>query len=472
MNPKKVVVIGGGPGGYAAAIRAAQLGARPILIEEDRIGGTCLNRGCIPTKALLSDVKRLRSLKSSPVFQPLFPLSHGGFDLLQSMMDRKQKVVEEMVRGVEILLESQRVTVMCARGDLLGSHQVVLLNGEEKREVIQADAIILAPGSKSKMLPDISPDGEKIITSDEALKIKRIPREMVIVGGGYIGVEFATLFNTLGSRVTVIEMLDSILPGVEGELVRNLLRFLERDGVKILTESKVEDLRSEGEGLRLTVRTSQGIEELAAEKLLLAVGRIPDLGLDFSRVGIETAPAGIRVNDRMETSAPHIYAVGDAIGGLLLAHVAQEEGIVAAENVMGMKRQMEYGLIPVCIFTYPEIASVGLSEKEARDRGAIKIGRFPFRSNPGALISGETDGLIKVVVSREDDEIMGVHIIGHEATTLISIASTLMRQGMKAREFSKWIQAHPTAPEALREAFLDVDGMAIHLPRPLRGHKS
>jgi dihydrolipoamide dehydrogenase len=381
-------------------------------------------------------------------------------------------VVEEMVRGVEMLLESQRVAVKCAHGDLLGFNQVVLSNGEGEKEVIRADAIILAPGSKSKMLPGISPDGEKIITSDEALKIKKIPREIVIVGGGYIGVEFATIFSLLGSKVTIIEILDEILPGVEGELVRNLRRFMERDGVRILTKSKVEDLCPMEEGLRLTVRTSQGIEELTAEKLLLAVGRSPNLGLDFSKAGIETTPAGIRVNERMETSAPLIYAVGDAIGGLLLAHVAQEEGMVAAENVMGMNRQMVYDLIPACIFTYPEIASVGLTEKEARGRGAAKIGRFPFRSNPGALILGETDGLIKVVVNQEDDKIMGIHIIGHEATTLISIASTLMRQGMKAREFSKWIQAHPTAPEALREAFLDVDGMAVHLPRPLRVHKS
>ena len=465
MNSKRVVVIGGGPGGYVAAIRAAQLGSKVTLVEKDKIGGTCLNRGCIPTKSLLSDAKLLRSLRRSPIFQSLIP---EGFNPIESMMDRKEKVVQELVKGIELLLESYRVSMIYAHADLLGIHRVVLLNGEEKREIIEADAIILAPGSKSKILPDFSPDGEKIITSDEALKINKTPKEIVIVGGGYIGIEFATLFNVLGSKVTMIEILDNILPGLEGELVRNLRRFLEKDGVNIFTNSRVEDIQSMGEGLRLTVRTSQGIQEVSTEKLLLSVGRVPNLELNFSKSGVETSSSGIRVNQRMETTTPHIYAIGDAVGGPLLAHVASEQGIVAAENAMGIDREMKDDPIPVCVFTYPEIASVGLTEKEAKVKGEIKIGRFPFRSNPTALISGETDGLIKVVVGRENDEILGVHIIGHDASILISIALTLMRQGVKASEFSRFIQAHPTTPEALKEVFLDVNGLAIHLPKPLR----
>ena len=465
MGTKRVVIIGGGPGGYVAAIRASQLGAKVILIEKDKIGGTCLNRGCIPTKSLLSDVKLLRSIKHSPIFQSLI---HEGFNPLESMMERKEKVVQELVKGVEMLLQSHRVSIQYAHADLLGPHQVVLVDGGEKKETIEADAIILALGSKSKSLSDVVPDGEKIITSDEALKIKKIPKEIVIIGGGYIGVEFATLFNTLGSEVTIVEILENILPGLEGELVRNLKRFLERDGVKILTNSKVEDIQSMEDGLRLKVRTPQGIQEVSAEKMLLSVGRIPNLELDFSKAGVDVSSAGIRVNHRMETTTPHIYAIGDAVGGSLLAHVASEQGIVAAENVMGMDRKMEDVPVPICIFTYPEIASIGLTEKEAKVKGEIKIGRFPFRSNPTALISGETDGLIKVIVSKEDDKILGVHIIGHDASNLISIASTLMRQGVKASEFSRLIQAHPTTPEALKEAFLDVNGLAIHLPRPLR----
>jgi dihydrolipoamide dehydrogenase len=465
MNQRRVVIIGGGPGGYVAAIRAAQRGAKVTLIEKDKIGGTCLNRGCIPTKALLFDAKMLHSLRRSTVFQSFL---NERFNPLESMMDRKEKVVQELVKGVEMLLESHRVTVKHARADLLGPNRVVLLYNDGKKEIVEGDAIILAPGSKSKALSHITPDGEKIFTSDEALQIKKIPREMAIVGGGYIGVEFATIFNALGSKVTIVEILDNLLPGLEDELARNLRRFLERDGIRILTKSKVEALHPEEDGLKLTVDTPQGIQETAAEKLLLAVGRSPNLDLDFQKSGIEISPTGIRVNRRMETTAPHIYAIGDAIGGTLLAHVAMEEGVVAAENAMGIDHEMEDRLIPLCVFSYPEIASVGLTEKEAREKGTIKIGRFPFRSNPAALISGETDGLIKVTARREDDQVLGVHIIGHDAGTLISIASFLMEQNVKSGEFGRLVQAHPTTPEALKEAFLDVDGLAIHLPRPLR----
>jgi dihydrolipoamide dehydrogenase len=463
--PKKVIVIGGGPGGYVAAIRAAQLGAKVTLIEKDKIGGTCLNRGCIPTKSLLHDAKILRSLKDSPVFHPLY---HEEFHPFESMMNRKEKVVEEFVKGVEMLLQSQRVAVKHGHAELFGFHQIVLLNGGRKKETIEADAIILAPGSRSKNLPDIVSDGEKIITSDEALKLRKVPKEMIIVGGGYIGVEFATIFNTLGSKVTIVEILENILPGLEGELVRNLRRFLERDGIKIFTKSKIEELRSVEDRSRIKVRTSQGIESIGAEKVFLAVGRAPNLDLDFSKAGVEFSSTGIRVNRRMETTTPHIYAIGDAVGGTLLAHVAMEEAVVAAENAMGIDSQMDNNPVPVCIFTYPEIASIGLTEKEAKEKGEIKIGRFPFRSNPAALISGETDGLIKVIVDRENDRILGVHIIGHEASGLISIASCLMKQGIKSKDFSRFIQAHPTSPEALKEAFLDVDGMAVHPPKPLR----
>ena len=465
MSSKKVIIIGGGPGGYVAAIRAAQLGAKVTLVEKDEIGGTCLNRGCIPTKSLLHDVKLLRSIRRSPIFQSLL---QGDFDPLASMMERKEKVVRELVKGVEILLESYRVTVKSARAELLGPNQVVLLYGGEEKEIIEADAVILALGSKSKGLPGIFPDGDKIISSDDALRTKKIPSEIVIIGGGYIGVEFATIFNVLGSKVTIVEILDTILPGLEGELVRNLRRILEKDNVRVLTQSSIEKVDPFGEALRLTVKTPQGIQEVMADKLLVAVGRAPNLDLNFGKAGVEVTSAGVRVNNRMKTTVPNVYAIGDATGGAMLAHVAMEEGVIAAENIMGMDRDKENQLIPLCIFTYPEIASIGLTEKEAKARGEIKIGRFPFRSNPKAVITGETEGLIKVVVDRKTDKILGVHIIGHEASTLISIASSLMRQGVKSKEFSRFIQAHPTSPEALKEAFLDADGMAIHLPRPLR----
>jgi dihydrolipoamide dehydrogenase len=384
------------------------------------------------------------------------------------MMDRKNRVVQELVKGIEVLLESHRIMVKYAQADLLGPRKIILLDREDKSETMEADAIILAPGSITKSLPDISPDGEKIITSYEALKLKKTPREIMIVGGGYIGIEFATLFHLLGSKVTIVEILENILPGLEGELVRNLRRFLEREGVRILTKSKVENIHPLEEKLIVTVITPQGMQEITAEKILLAVGRSPRLDLDFLKIGVEVSSSGIRVTPKMETTAPEIYAIGDAIGGTLLAHVAMEEGVVAAENVMGLDRSRKSQFIPLCIFTYPEIGSVGLTEQEAKLKGKVKIGRFPFRSNPTAVISEETDGWIKVIASQETDEILGVHIIGHEASILVSVVSSLMKKGIKSKEFSGFIQAHPTIPEALKEAALDVDGMAIHLPRPLR----
>jgi len=238
--------------------------------------------------------------------------------------------------------------------------------------------------------------------------------------------------------------------------------------VSVLTQSSIEKVDPFGSALKLTVKTPQGVQEVAADQLLVAVGRTPNLDLNFGKAGVEVTSAGVKVNHRMRTTVPNVYAIGDATGGAMLAHVAMEEGVIAGENIMGMDRDKENQLIPLCIFTYPEIASIGLTEKEAKARGEIKIGRFPFRSNPKAVISGETEGLIKVVVDRKTDKILGVHIIGHEASTLISIVSSLMKQDVKAGEFSKIIQAHPTIPEALKEAFLDTEEMAIHLQKPLR----
>ncbi len=466
MNPKSVAIIGGGPGGYVAAIRASQLGARVTLIEEDKVGGTCLHRGCIPTKSLLHDAKLLRSIKSSIVFQSLVP---EGFNPLKLMMDRKRKVVDELARGIEMLLESYRITVKYAKADLSGNRKLVLVDRYGRKEVLKTDALILAPGSKSKILSNISPDGGRIITSDQALEIKEVPREMVIVGGGYIGVEFATIFHSLGSRVTIVEILENILFGLEDEMVRNLRRWMEKDGIKILTNSSIEELKLREDGLTLKVKTPKGIQEIPSEKLLLSVGRIPNLEIEFSKEGIEFSQSGIRVNRRMETSRPNIYAVGDAIGGTLLAHMAMEEGVVAAENAVGINHEMEDRPIPICIFTYPEVASIGLTEKEARGKTEIKVGRFPFRSSPAGVISGETEGLIKVIANRATDEILGIHIIGNGASILISMATAMI--GSKLKDVTQFVQAHPTLPEALKEACLDVDGLAIHLPKPLRIQK-
>ena len=286
MSARRVVIIGAGPAGYVAAIRASQLGAKVTLIEQDRIGGTCLNRGCIPTKALLSDAKLLRKLRHSSVFAPLVT---EDFNPLAAMMERKRNVVEELVKGVEMLLDSYRVNVKKGRADLFGANQVILNDGDGKQETFEADAIILGPGSKSKTLPNMTPDGNMMITSDEALELEKIPREIVIVGGGYIGAEFATLFNLLGSRVTLVEVLDDLLPGLEAELVRHFRRSLEGSGVKVLTKSTVDEVSVKEEAVELTVKTPQGAQRISAEKVLLSVGRAPHLDLDFSKAGVVTS---------------------------------------------------------------------------------------------------------------------------------------------------------------------------------------
>lgn len=464
MDSKRVVIIGGGPGGYVAAIRSAQLGAGVTLIEKDRIGGTCLHRGCIPTKTLLHDAKILHSLKGSNVFRSIIP---ERFNPWRLMIDRKRKVVDDLARGVRMLLDSYGVRVKYARADFLENRELLLIDENGKNEILKADALIIATGSRSKILSNINPDGIKIITSDEALEITEIPGEMVILGGGYIGVEFATLFNLLGTKVTIVEILENILPTIEEELVRNLRRFMERDGIRIFTRSKIEEIHEKEEGLKIIIKTPTGIKELSGEKLLLATGRVPNIDIHYSKAGLEVHSNGIQVNKKMETAVSQIYAIGDVTGRHFLAHTAMQEGVVASENIMGHNYEIKDRLIPICIFTNPEIASIGLTEKEARERGEIKVGRFPFRSNPTAVICGEKDGFIKVVSSKESDEILGVHIIGHDASTLISLASSMMGGGGRVKDFSKLIQAHPTLPEAMREAMLDIDKVAIHLPKSL-----
>ncbi len=458
------MVIGGGPGGYVAAIRAAQLGGRVTLIEKDRIGGTCLNRGCIPTKTLLHDAKLLRSFKNSPLFKFVTPDPSG---LLQSMMERKEQVIDELVKGIELLLNSYRVKLVRGEAHLLSSKQVEIVREDRGREILEADAILLAPGSVSKILSHLRLDREKIITSDEALELRETPREMVIVGGGYIGVELATFFHTLGSKVTIVEILENILPGMEEEVVRNLRRIFEKERIQIFTGSTVEEICETGTRVGLKINTPKGRIDLSCEKLLLAVGRIPNISSALTQVGIEYTPQGIKVNSYLETSLPDVYAFGDAVGEMMLAPVAMAQGVLAAENAMGSRREWKKPLIPLCIFSYPEIASVGLTEREAKERGPIKIGRFPFRSNPKAVLSGEPEGWIKVIASQEEDAILGIHILGAEANLLASVALTMI--GRKLGEFTQFIQAHPTIPEALREACLDVDGLAIHLPKSIRG---
>jgi len=461
MSPKQVAVIGGGVGGYVSAIRAAQLGANVTLIEKDRIGGTCLNRGCIPTKSLLFDTLQLRHVRQSSVFQSLL---REDFDPFGKMMKRQQALIHNMVDGVAQLLRSYGIVLEYGWGEIADRRKVTVFEGEKERGDVEVDDIILALGSRPKTTPDLGPNGNTVLTSDEVLQLNKRPDNIIIVGGGYIGIEFAAIFSALGSKVTIIEMMDRILPEIDDELVRTLTRSLLNDGITIHTRARVENVSAKEESVDVTIQTGDGIKILSGDKLLLAIGREPNLDFDFTRLGIEISSKGILVNEKMRTNVPGIYAVGDVTGGWMLAHVAAEEGIVAAESIMGLERRRDDGPIPLCIFSHPEIASIGMTEKQARKETEVQVGRFPFRSNPSAMISGESEGMIKVVAAREDRKILGVHMIGYQASTLIAIAASLVNHQVTTTEFSKMVQVHPSTPEAFKEACMDIDRAAIHLP--------
>jgi len=465
LSNRKIAIIGGGPGGYVAAIRASQLGAEVTLVEKNMVGGTCLNFGCIPTKVFLHEAWLFGKIRQSSVFGTLIDESFAPFE---EMIKRKEKVVKSITNGVVLLLKSNKINIIKAEAELIDQRKLLLNKMDGGKETLTADRIIIASGSKVSTPNKFIPDGESIITSNEALIMETLPRKIIIIGGGYIGIEFATFFNAVGTEVTIIEKMDSILSGLDEELIRNTKRFLEQRGIKIHTGTTLKSI--EKTRADLLVKAASPIEHIEAsvDKVLLATGRVPNIDPYVTKIGIDFTPKGIKVNKRMETNIPGIYAVGDVIGGIQLAHVATEEGEIAAENAMGINREINRNTVCFCVFTNPEIASIGLSEREARKRGPVTIGRFPFRSNPTAIIHEETDGFIKVVIDRESDIILGVHILGHEASTLLSTASNLIFKDIKGTEFAGFMQAHPTASEALKEAFLCAYGKAIHAPKTLK----
>ena len=463
MKQGNVVVVGGGPAGYVAAIRASQLDGKVILIEKDSLGGTCLNRGCVPTKALLHSVGVLESARKG---------KGCGVDVgdiiidFAKMMSHKDTVVKTLVSGVQYLMKSNAIEVIKGTGRLISPTEVEVDSGQ--KESVRGDRIILTPGSIPSVVPIPGVDGSGVITSDDALRLTEIPQSLLVIGGGAIGVEFATIFAKLGTEVTIVEMLPQIIPTEDLELAKSLKGVLEREGIKIFTGAQVGRIEDDSEGDKLvTVNTGEGEQKLTAELVLVAVGRKPSLeGLGLEGVGIKTERGSIIVNDRMETGVPGIYAAGDAVGGILLAHVASAEGEVAAENALGKDSVMDYRVVPRCIYTMPEIAAVGLTESQAKEEGLdLKVGRFPFSANSKALISGQRDGFVKVLSDAGSGEIYGVHIFGPRATELISEATLAMGMEATVAEISSTIHAHPTLSEAVREAALDAEGMAVHMPR-------
>ncbi|HSS94743.1 MAG TPA: dihydrolipoyl dehydrogenase [Candidatus Dormibacteraeota bacterium] len=454
-NSYDVVVVGGGPGGYVAALRAAQLGAKTAIVEKDRFGGTCLVRGCIPTKALLQSSELFTLAKDGPRFGVL--ADNIAFDW-PAAQKRKTAVVDQLVKGVEGLLKAGGVTSIRGGARLAGGGAI-----EVAGERVQAKDIIIATGSAVSRIP--LKGAELTIDSDAILELKEVPQRLAVIGGGVVGMEFAAMFAALGSKVTVLEMLPQVLPMVDVDLVNVYAKHLAGLGGEIHTDSKVAEVAKVNGSLQ--VRFSAGGEGGAvdADRVLLAVGRSPYTeGLGAEAAGVKLERGRVVVDEHLRTSAPGVWAIGDVIGGIMLAHVASYEGVCAVENIAGHARTPDYHAAPNCVYTDPEIAHVGLGEKEAREKGLdIKIGRFPFAAAARAMTLGQTEGFVKVVSDAESGRILGVHIVGPRATDLIAEATLAVQNELTLEQIDLTMHAHPTLPEALYEAALAAQGRAIHI---------
>lgn len=458
-----VMVIGGGPAGYVAAIRAAQLGGRVILVEKDQLGGACLNRGCIPTKSLLKSTEY--ALAPQEAAEMGVDLEFVGINL-NKMRERKERVVDQLVRGVHYLVKKNRIELVPGTARFVNAAAVEVTDREGRKARHGAGKIIIASGSKPAPLPVPGSSHPLVLTAEAALNLESIPPKVVIVGGGAIGVEFACIYRNLGADVTLVEMMTQILPQMDADVVGVLANAMRGRGIKIHTGVRVERIEETAGGLAVLVSTPQGALKLEAGQVLAASGRAPDAeGLDLPAAGVKTERGRIVVNARMETGVPGIYAAGDVTGGILLAHVASAEGMVAAENAMGQETAIDYKVVPGCIYSSPEVAGVGLTEKEARDQGyQVQIGKFPFSASGKAIAVGATAGLAKIVADARFGEILGVHLAGERATDLIAEAALAMRLEATVDEIMDTIHAHPTMAETLMEAAHAVHGRSIHLP--------
>jgi len=457
-----VVVIGAGIGGYTAAIRAAQLGMNAALIEKGNVGGICLNLGCIPTKALLASTNLLSKIRQSGDFGIVVKAVSADFE---KMMARKDSIVNRLTNGVKYLLNKNKVRLVEGKGTILSKSKVHVKKVDGTEEKIDTKAIIIASGSEPAEPPNIHMDGVSIITIDEALRLDGAPESLAIIGGGIIGVEFAEIFNALGTDVKILEKTRSILSSLDGDLSRAFHRILKRKGIEIYTDANVESVKVEDDG-RVGIKAfSSGSQlDLRAEKVLLTMRKPFTKYLGLENVGVQLRNGFISVDEHMRTNVPSIYAIGDVTGRKMLAHVAFAEGIMAAENVAGMESTIDYKAVPVCIYTSPEIASVGLTGEEATSLGYnVSIGKFPYMANGRALTLGEIEGFVKIVSDRRTDEILGVHILGPNASDLIGEAAIAIRLECTSEELGKTIHAHPTLSEAIMEAALAVSKKAIHI---------
>lgn len=461
-----VTVIGSGPGGYVAAIRCAQLGMKTAIIEKyNTLGGTCLNVGCIPSKALLDSSEHYYNANNH--------FTEHGIELsnlkvnLKQMISRKNEVVKQTVGGIDFLMKKNKIDVYHGLGSFIDKN-TIKVKGDKKEEKIQTEKVIIATGSKPASLPFVKLDKKRVITSTEALELKSVPKHMIVIGGGVIGVELGSVYARLGAKVSVVEFLDSLIPTMDRTMGKELQKVLKKQGFDVYLKHKVTAVEAKGSNVKITAEDSKGKNvELNGDYCLVSIGRrsyTEGLGLD--NIGIKTNKAGqVEVDDHLRTNVDNIYAIGDVVKGAMLAHKAEEEGVFVAETIAGQKPHINYLLIPGVVYTWPEVASVGYTEEQLKERGKpYKTGSFPFKASGRARASMDTDGLIKVLAHKDTDEILGVHMIGPRTADLIAEAVVAMEYRASAEDISRMSHAHPTFTESFKEACLAAtDNRALHI---------
>nr|WP_298002006.1 dihydrolipoyl dehydrogenase [uncultured Flavobacterium sp.] len=467
MNSFDVVVIGSGPGGYVAAIRCAQLGMNTAIIEKySTLGGTCLNVGCIPSKALLASTHHVDEIKH---------FADHGIELpgevkidLEKMIARKQTVVDQTCGGVKFLMDKNKITVFEGVGSFENATTINVTKQDGSVEQISAKNTIIATGSKPSSLPFIAIDKERIITSTEALKLKEVPKHLIVIGGGVIGLELGQVYLRLGAQVSVVEFADRVLPTMDAAVSKELTKVLKKAGMKFYTSHKVQKVERNGETVVVEALNAKGeVISLEGDYSLVSVGRRPYTdGLNAEKAGVKLTERGqIEVNDHLQTAAANIYAIGDVVRGAMLAHKAEEEGVLVAEQLAGQKPHIDYNLIPGVVYTWPEVAAVGKTEEQLKaENKEYKVGQFPFRALGRARASSDTDGFVKILADKNTDEILGFHIVGARAADLIAEAVVAMEYRASAEDISRMSHAHPTFAEAIKEAALAAtENRALHV---------
>ena len=464
-NKFDVIVIGGGPGGYVCAIRAAQLGLKTACVESrGSLGGTCLNVGCIPSKSLLNLSEAYHKAKTS--------YSGLGIEIdnlklnISKMMSNKEKSVGALTKGIEFLFKKNKVTYLKGKGVIFSKNTIVVYNGENKSSY-EAKNIVIATGSVPSSLPGINIDEDKIVSSTGALSFKSVPKHLVVIGAGYIGLEMGSVWLRLGSKVTVLEYLDFITPGMDREVSNEFQKILKKQGMSFKLNSKVESVQVKGENIEITFtdNATKQKDVIVADKALISVGRKPYTeGLNLSKIGIKKDNKGcVEVNKKFQTAIKNIYAIGDVIKGPMLAHKAEEEGIAVAEIIAGQSGHVNYDVIPGVVYTSPEIASIGKTEEQLKqEKIDYRIGKFPFLANSRAKVTNETEGFVKILADAKTDRILGVHMIGPHTGEMIAEMAVAMEFGASSEDIARICHAHPTHTEAIREAALAVDKRPIH----------